>query len=102
MDTGQWKGSVGGSPQGWNDITVDIYKDYMEPTSPHAACVRAKIDNGYEEWLDYPRIFEILKDVTFNGNISICFEGGDRNRFDERECLRLAANHLREVMAAAA
>ena len=67
MDTGQWKGSVGGSPQGWNDITVDIYKDYMEPTSPHAACVRAKIDNGYEEWLDYPRIFEILKDVTFNG-----------------------------------
>lgn len=101
LDTGQWKGSVGGSPRGWTDITVDIYEDYIKPSAPYTSCVRAKIykiDKGYEEWLDYPRIFKILKDARFNGNVGICFEGGDRNNVDERECLKLAARHLREVM----
>ncbi len=104
LDTGQWLGSVGGSPRGWTDITVDIYEDYIKPSAPHASCVRAKIykiDKGYEEWLDYPRIFKILKDAGFNGSVCICLEGGDRNSVDERECLRLAARHLREVMTTA-
>ncbi len=104
MDTGQWLGSVGGSPRGWRDINVDIYKDYMERTAPHASYVRAKIykiDNGWEEWLDYPRILKILQAVEFNGSMSIVFEGGQppRNRFDEDECLRLASKHLRDVIA---
>ena len=62
MDTGQWQGAVGGSPRGWRDLNVDIYRDYMERVAPFTTLVRAKIykiDNGWEEWLDYPRIFKV-------------------------------------------
>lgn len=101
MDTGQWQGAIGGSPRGWRDITVDIYDDYMKRTASHASYIRAKIykiDSGREEWLDYPRIMKILRGVDFNGNISIVFEGGDRNNCDEDECLKLAARYLRQVI----
>ena len=88
-------------PRGQFDPDVNIY-EYMEQTAPYASCVRAKIykiDSGREEWLDYPRIIEMLYTAGFNGNVSICFEGGDRNRCDAEECLRLATHHLREVIA---
>ena len=103
LDTGQWQGAIGGSPRGWRDFTVDIYRDHIERVAPHASLVRAKIykiDNGWEEWLDYPRIFRILRRHRFNGNVSICFEGGapPRNRFDAYECIRLGALHLRQVI----
>ena len=104
MDTGQWQGAVGGSPRGWRDLNVDIYRDYMERVAPHTTLVRAKIykiDNGWEEWLDYPRIFKILRQNDFNGTVSIVFEGGQppRNRVGMEECIKLAAGHLRDVMA---
>ncbi len=102
MDTGQWEGSLGGSPRGWMNVDVDIYKDHMERTAPYASCVRAKIykiDGGREEWLDYLRIMGILQEVGFNGNVSICLETGDRNECSQEECLRLAARHLRDVIA---
>ena len=104
MDTGQWQGAVGGSPRGWRDLNVDIYRDYMERVAPFTALVRAKIykiDNGWEEWLDYPRIFKILRQNEFNGTVSIVLEGGQppRNRVDAQECIKLAADHLRDVMA---
>ena len=104
MDTGQWLGAVGGSPRGWRDINVELYRDYLERMAPYASGVRAKIykiDRGWEEWLDYPRILKILQANDFNGNISIVFEGGapPRNCFDRDECLRLAVKHLREVIA---
>ena len=104
MDTGQWQGAVGGSPRGWRDLNVDIYRDYMERVAPHTTLVRAKIykiDNGWEEWLDYPRIFKILRQHDFNGTVSIVFEGGQppRNRVSMEDCIRLAAGHLRDVMA---
>ena len=107
MDTGQWLGSIGAQPRdGSFDLNVDIYK-YMEQTAPYATCVRAKIykiDQGREEWIDYRRVFQILKAVDFNGSISIVFEGreldgSDRNRCDDREAVRLAIEHLRELLA---
>ena len=106
MDTGQWQGAVGGSPRGWRDLNVDIYRNYMERVAPHTTLVRAKIykiDNGWEEWLDYPRIFKILRQNDFNGTVSIVLEGGQppRNRVDAQECIKLAADHLRDVMALA-
>ena len=106
MDTGQWQGAVGGSPRGWRDLNVDIYRNYMERVAPHTTLVRAKIykiDNGWEEWLDYPRIFKILRQNDFNGTVSIVLEGGQppRNRVDAQECIKLAADHLRDVMSLA-
>jgi sugar phosphate isomerase/epimerase len=103
MDTGQWKGAIGSHPRGEFDPDVDLYKDYLEPTVPYATYVRAKIykiDSGREEWLDYERILRILQSVNFNGTIGLVFELGDRNRCDREECIRLAVQHLREVIAA--
>ena len=100
LDTGQWVGSPGRN-RGVGDPNIDIY-EYMEQTAPYASYVRAKIykiDSGREEWLDYPRIVQILKSADFNGVMSITFEGQDVNRCDDRETFRLAAQHLRELIA---
>ena len=103
MDTGQWKGAIGSHPRGEFDPHVDLYQDYLEPTAPYATYVRAKIykiDDGREEWLDYARILQILQAVHFNGTIGLVFELGDRNPCAPDECIRMAVQHLREVIAA--
>ena len=104
LDSGQWEGSRGGSPRGWHNTELDIYREYHARVAPYATGVRAKIykiDNGYEEWLDYPRFFKILHDVDFNGAVSIVFEGGapPRNRFDRNECIAMGATYLRECIS---
>ena len=100
LDTGQWVGSPGRN-RGIGDPDIDIYR-YMEQTAPYASYVRAKIykiDTGREEWLDYSRIVGILKSANFNGTMSITFEGKDVNQCDDRETFRLAAEHLRDMIA---
>ena len=101
-DTGQWLGSIGSHPRGEFDANVDLYEDYLKPTAPYAASVRAKIyqiDTGVETYLDYPRIFGILKDVGYNGNVSIVYEGGEgRNTCTPEEGVALAARYLRSVI----
>lgn len=102
MDTGQWLGSIGSHPRGEFDPAVDIYADYLEPTAPHATCVRAKIykiDSGEEEFLDYRRILRILRGAGFNGTLGLVFELGEFNRCGYDECVRLAVAHLRRVIA---
>ena len=77
----------------------DIYR-YMEQTAARASHVRAKfykVDSGEEEWLDYPRIFAILRAAGYNGAVSVVFEGQDANAGDDREVLRLAAAQLRSL-----
>ena len=102
-DTGQWLGAIGSHPRGEFDPNVDMYEDYLVPTAPYAGSVRAKIyqiDTGVETYLDYPRIFRILKDVGYNGNISIVYEGAEgRNKCTPEEGIALAAKHLRKVIA---
>ena len=97
MDTGQWKGSVGAA--GEPDPEADIY-GYMEQTLPHACYVRAKIykvASGREELLDYERIVRILKKQSYNGSISIVYEGQEEG--DRVELIKKAAAHLRELLA---
>jgi sugar phosphate isomerase/epimerase len=101
LDTGQWIGSPAKN-KGVPVPDVDIY-EYMEQTAPYASHVRAKfykIDSGREEWLDYERIIEIIKGVNFNGAVSVVFEGQDINDCDDKTVIRLAANQLRELLAA--
>ena len=101
-DTGQWLGSIGSHPRGEFDANVDLYEDYLKPTAPYAASVRAKIyqiDTGVETYLDYPRIFGILKDVGYNGNVSIVYEGAEgRNTCTPEEGVALAVRYLRGVI----
>ena len=101
-DTGQWLGSIGSHPRGEFDPKVDLYADYLEPTALFASSVRAKIyqiDTGVETYLDYPRIFRILQDVDYNGNISIVYEGAEgRNTCTPEEGITLAVKYLRRVI----
>ncbi len=78
LDTGQFLGSQGASGARPEDPQKhDVYKS-IEQTAPLAVYVRAKlyrIRSGKEEWLDYDRIFAILRKVTYNGFVSLVYEG---------------------------
>ena len=100
LDTGQWCGSPARN-QGIPDPDHDIY-EYMKQTAHLASHVRAKfykIDSGKEEWIDYERIVPILAEAGYNGPLSVVFEGKDINTCDDKEVMRLAAEHLRDVVS---
>ncbi len=98
MDTGQWFGSPGAFGAG-GDVDADFYA-FMRQTVGYATYVRAKIykiDNGYEEWIDYDRIAAILKDARYEGVVSIVYED-QGNRCDYREARRLGLEYLRGLL----
>ncbi|NKB66832.1 MAG: TIM barrel protein [Candidatus Latescibacteria bacterium] len=100
LDTGQWLGSPGRNKGVPEPGGHDIYK-YMEQTAKYAAHVRAKfykIDSGQEEWLDYPRIIDILRNAGFNGTLGIVFEGQGVNDCDDKTVIKLAAEQLRGLV----
>jgi sugar phosphate isomerase/epimerase len=78
LDTGQYLGSLGaGGAQPEDPKKYDVYKS-IEKTAPKAVYVRAKLyrlSSGKEEWLDYERIFKILRGVKYNGFVSLVYEG---------------------------
>lgn len=78
LDTGQYLGSPGASGARPDDGSKhDVYRS-IEQTAPHAVFVRAKLyrlRNGREQWLDYDRIFAILRRVRYNGFVSLVYEG---------------------------
>jgi sugar phosphate isomerase/epimerase len=78
LDTGQYLGSLGASGAKPDDPRRhDVYKS-IEKTAARAVMVRAKLyrlRGGKEEWLDYDRIFRILRGVKYNGFISLVYEG---------------------------
>jgi sugar phosphate isomerase/epimerase len=78
LDTGQYLGSPGASGAQPEDARrYDVYRSIAR-TAPLAVLVRAKlyrIKSGKEEWLDYDRILKILRDVQYNGFVSLVYEG---------------------------
>ncbi|AWT59827.1 MAG: hypothetical protein DF168_01022 [Candidatus Moanabacter tarae] len=97
VDTGQWTGSPGAAPRGETDPKHDFY-GYMEETLPHAMYIRTKfyrIETGREEWLDYDRIACLIKNINYNGCISIVYEGENEDRIEQ---VRLAASYLRQLL----
>ena len=99
LDTGQYVGSPGASGQrGKEDPSLNFYGS-IEETAPLAVHVRAKIyriATGEEAWLKYPRIFEILKGVDYNGWVSIVFEGQDEEA--EETAVPKAVSYLRRFV----
>ena len=99
LDTGQYVGSPGASgANGVEDPELDFYGS-IEETAPLAIHVRAKIyriQTGEEAWLDYPRIFEILRGVNYNGWVSMVYEG----QADEAEATAVpkAVSYLRRFV----
>ena len=81
-----------GSPHPGYDCYASI-----EQTAPHAVYVRTKfyqIDSGVEEWLDYPRVLEILRGVGYNGCLSVVYEGES----DPVESMRKARSYLASLL----
>ncbi len=98
MDTGQYVGSPGGSGHKESDNPEDCYRS-MELTAPHAVYVRTKfyrIDSGVEEWLDYPRIFRILRNVGYNGGLSIVYEGTSEPKAAIEKAVRCLRRGMRD------
>jgi sugar phosphate isomerase/epimerase len=77
LDTGQYLGSRGASGAAAGESGHDLYQSIAR-TAPLAVFVRAKLyrlKTGKEEWLDYERIFKILKGVKYNGFVCLVYEG---------------------------
>ena len=101
LDTGQYRGSPGASfgKRGQEDPQWNFYGS-IETSAPRAVHVRAKIyriASGKEAWLDYERILPIIKNVGYNGWMSIVFEGQDE--LDEPAAVPLANSYLRSMLA---
>ena len=99
LDTGQYVGSPGASgARGQEDPSLDFYGSIAE-TAPLAVFVRAKIyriQTGEEVWLNYPRIFEILRSVNYNGFVSVVYEGQAVEA--EKTAVPKAVDYLRRVV----
>jgi sugar phosphate isomerase/epimerase len=79
LDTGHFAGRDG--PNG-PKIPGTTYEDYyrsIEQVAPLTQFVRAKVydldENGREKWIDYNRVFSILRKVQYNGFVSMIYEG---------------------------
>ena len=100
LDTGQYVGSPGASgARGQEDPSLDFYGSIAEtaPLAVHVRCKIYRIQSGVEEWLDYPRILEILRGVNFNGWLSIVYEGQDVEA--EATAVPKAVSYLRGLLA---
>jgi sugar phosphate isomerase/epimerase len=79
LDTGHFTGRDGpGGPK----IPGHKYEDYyrsIEQVAPLTQFVRAKLylldDRGREKYIDYNRVFNILRGVHYNGFVSLVYEG---------------------------
>ena len=100
LDTGQYVGSPGASGAGGKeDPSLDFYGSITEtaPLAVHVRCKIYRIQSGEEKWLNYPRIFEILRGVSYNGWLSIVYEGQDVE--EEATAVPKAVTYLRRLMA---
>lgn len=100
LDTGQYVGSPGASGQrGHEDPALNFYGSIAEtaPLAVHVRCKIYRIQSGVEEWLNYPRIFEILRGVDYNGWLSVVYEGQDAEA--EATAVPKAVRYLRGLMA---
>lgn len=100
LDTGQYRGSPGASrgERGREDPAQDFYGS-IRLSAPRAVHVRAKIyriASGEEKCLDYARIMPVLKEVGFNGWMSVVFEGQDE--LDETAAVPRAVEYLRGLL----
>jgi len=95
LDTGHFAGRDG--PNG-PKIAGTTYEDYyhsIEQIAPLTQFVRAKVydmtEDGHEKWIDYNRVFNILRKVNYNGFISMIYEGKE----DKTKVIPIAIRFLR-------
>jgi sugar phosphate isomerase/epimerase len=81
LDTGHFAGRDGPRGPKVAGTTYDDYYHSIEQVAALTQFVRAKIydldASGREKWIDYDRVFSILRKVNYNGFISMIYEGAE-------------------------
>ncbi len=98
LDTGHFTGRAGpNGPKKEGHTYADYYKS-LEQVAPLAPFVRVKVyesdAQGVEKFIDYKRVFEILRGVHYNGFCSMVYEGTE----DEMTAIPRAARYLRKMV----
>jgi len=79
LDTGHFAGRNGPNGPKIPGTTYDDYYHSIAQVAPLTQFVRAKVydmdEKGREKWIDYDRVFGILRKVRFNGFVSMIYEG---------------------------
>jgi sugar phosphate isomerase/epimerase len=79
LDTGHFAGRNGPNGPKIPGTTYDDYYHSIEQVASLTQFVRAKVydldESGREKWIDYDRVFGILRKLHFNGFISMIYEG---------------------------
>jgi sugar phosphate isomerase/epimerase len=79
LDTGHFAGRDGPNGPRIPELTYADYYHSIEQVAPLTQFVRAKLysldASGREKWIDYDRVFTILRGVRYNGFISLVYEG---------------------------
>ena len=79
LDTGHFAGRKGPNGPVIEGLDHDDYYDSIAKVAPLTQFVRAKLydldGDGREKWIDYDKVFNILRGVHFNGFISLVYEG---------------------------
>ncbi|MBI2191265.1 MAG: sugar phosphate isomerase/epimerase [Planctomycetes bacterium] len=99
LDTGQYAGSPGASGSGGKpDPRYDFYASIAQsaPKAVHIRCKIYRIQTGVEAWLDYDRIFAIINRLSYNGYLSVVYEGQDAE--SEETAVPKAVTFLRRYL----
>ena len=98
LDTGHFAGRDGPNGPKIPGTTYDDYYHSIEQVAPLTQFVRAKIydmnESGREKWIDYDRVFNILRKVRYNGFISMIYEGKE----DKSTVIPIAIRFLRSFV----
>ena len=91
-------GCVSGGGCATGRATVQCTEHVVTTVGRRAVQTRTgRIASGEEAWLDYDRIMPIIRNVGFNGWMSIVFEGQDE--LDEPTAVPLANSFMRSMLA---
>jgi len=101
LDTGHFTGRNGPNGPKREGHTYDNYYRSIEQVAPITQFVRAKLyqldERGKEQFIDYNRVFNILRGVHYNGFVSLVYEGKE----DELTAIPRGARFLRSFVSAA-
>ena len=98
LDAGHFTGRDGPNGPKMAGHTYDNYYRSLEQVAPLAPFVRVKVYEtdaaGAEKFIDYNRVFQILRGVHYNGFCSMVYEGKE----DELTAIPRAARFLRKMV----
>jgi len=98
LDTGHFTGREGPRGPKIEGHTYDHYYRSLERVAPLAPFVRVKLyevdEQGREKYIDYNRVFNILRGVHYNGFCSLVYEGKE----EELTAIPRGARFLRKMV----